>query len=293
MRFRVISTWPRPLTSLVALCCCTASSPADQPEQTLAGLLAADQAYGANALTTPFTKRAESLFADGIVLQSSSLVVGRSVAIARLEKGRLGSGARASWHPVRAGISADGDAGFTYGYMTITRGDSTYPAKYLAFWVRADGAWRMLSLKVGGRPDGSAPTKNLPPVLPAPSWPRAPQDSLNAVLALADAERSFGRAGARDLPDAFAVFGDSLAGHMGQSSAFLYGRSQIVADLRASGPGVPITWGPEIVHVSRSGDLGLSAGYITVAGDTLAPPQPFVTIWRRAAPGAPWRYIAE
>jgi hypothetical protein len=178
--------------------------------------------------------------------------------------------------------------------MTITRGDSTSPAKYLAFWVRARDTWRIQALKIGGRPiGGERSTRRYPDVLPGDGWTSEAPDSLAAVRTLAEAERAFARAGSGALGEAFSAFGDSLAGHLGQGAEFLFGREQIAADVRASAGDLRLTWGPDIVHVARSGDLGVSAGYIRVVGDSTLPPRPFFTIWRRASPRAPWRYIAE
>ena len=65
----------------------------------------------------------------------------------------------------------------------------------------------------------------------------------------------------------------------------------------APGPTSPVEWSTEVGLMASSGDLGISFGYIRPnakpAGGT--PPQgtPFFTIWHRASPTAPWRYIAE
>jgi hypothetical protein len=53
----------------------------------------------------------------------------------------------------------------------------------------------------------------------------------------------------------------------------------------------------ERVVVSDMSDLGLSVGFIrhNAKSDdgSERPPIPFFTVWRRAAPDQPWRYIAE
>jgi hypothetical protein len=58
-----------------------------------------------------------------------------------------------------------------------------------------------------------------------------------------------------------------------------------------------VHWSSEVAVVASSGDLGISFGYIRPHGapPAGAPPQgqPFFTIWTRASPTAPWRYIAE
>jgi hypothetical protein len=49
------------------------------------------------------------------------------------------------------------------------------------------------------------------------------------------------------------------------------------------------------VIVASSGDLGVSIGMIRRNQPVTGQPTafPFFTIWRRATPTAPWRYIAE
>jgi hypothetical protein len=64
-------------------------------------------------------------------------------------------------------------------------------------------------------------------------------------------------------------------------------------------PGGSISWGPSRVLVAPTGDLGVSIGTIrmTTPATATAAAQtrevPFFTIWRRAGPGAPWKYVAE
>ena len=58
---------------------------------------------------------------------------------------------------------------------------------------------------------------------------------------------------------------------------------------------VPRIWDKGTL-VASSGDLGLNWGYIRLhspPADGKPSAFPFFTIWRRAAPDQPWRYIAE
>jgi hypothetical protein len=59
----------------------------------------------------------------------------------------------------------------------------------------------------------------------------------------------------------------------------------------------PVAWAAdEGVIVASSGDLGVTFGFIR---PTTPPPAgqpsaiPFITIWRRPNPTAPWKYVAE
>jgi hypothetical protein len=50
------------------------------------------------------------------------------------------------------------------------------------------------------------------------------------------------------------------------------------------------------VRVAASGDLGVSLGFIAFKAseaDTAPRRVPFLTIWRRADPRSPWRYVIE
>jgi hypothetical protein len=81
-------------------------------------------------------------------------------------------------------------------------------------------------------------------------------------------------------------------------AAFVIGAEAIGKSVGAGQPtdSSPVTWPAESAIVASSGDLGITIGYIrpkAAAGGPAPAPIPFFTIWRRANPSAPWRYIAE
>jgi hypothetical protein len=61
--------------------------------------------------------------------------------------------------------------------------------------------------------------------------------------------------------------------------------------------GSSVSWAPDRgVIVASSGDLGVTIGTIVVnEPDSTGARQsfPFFTVWRRAGPDQPWRYVAE
>jgi hypothetical protein len=59
--------------------------------------------------------------------------------------------------------------------------------------------------------------------------------------------------------------------------------------------GSTLNWAPDRVIVASSGDLGVTIGMIHPNTPRAGQPAsfPFFTIWRRASPTAPWRYVAE
>src|SRR5262249_26756249 len=201
------------------------------------------------------------------------------------------------------GASADGQQGFTFGYMTIHRGDGTdLPLKYLAYWVKGREGWRVAAYK---RTRASAAPPSLAPVAPAlPGKVVAPTADAAAIdrarKSLDAAERAFSDEAQKiGLGPAFVKFGSADAINLGRpdDAMVVTGPTKIgemVGEGLAAGVS-PVTWAPERVIVASSGDLGVTIGWITRnSPDANRPPRnPFFTIWRRAGAAAPWRYVAE
>ena len=100
---------------------------------------------------------------------------------------------------------------------------------------------------------------------------------------------------------AFAKYGSADAMNMGgpNDAIFVMGADAIGKAVGGTEPSStsPVNWSADSAIVASSGDLGVTFGYIrqnAPAGTSPAqPPVPFFTIWRRANPTAPWRYVAE
>ncbi len=210
--------------------------------------------------------------------------------------------ARAEWRPIRAGISADGLHGFTFGYGTLTRPDSSrVPWKYLSYWVKGPSGWRVVAYRRSDRADSAVSTARMPPTLPAALVAPADSRTVEAYRASLDqAERSFSDEAQRvGLEAAFVKWGRADAVNLGGPSAgFVFGAEAIGATVSEGNPpgGSPVSWAPNRVVVAESGDLGVSIGVIR---PNQAPPSgpsrgySFFTVWYRATPSDPWRYIAE
>ncbi len=222
---------------------------------------------------------------------------GVAEATAGLGANAANATARAAWTPIRVGVSGDGQHGFSYGYMTMTRPDGTVvPGKYVAYWVRGAEGWRIAVYKRVPRSAGTVSTEMRPPSLPARivAAPAAGADEVARwSRELADTEAAFAREGRDGLGKAFAKYGAPDAANVGGqgSPEFVFGNEAIG---RAVSGGkdepVDITWSADHTIVASSGDLGVNAGFITFGKN---PPVPFLTIWRRSGPGQPWRYVAE
>jgi len=143
----------------------------------------------------------------------------------------------------------------------------------------------------------------------APALPTAPvaassdparverfRESLDSV------ERAFSRdAQEIGLQAAFARYGSTDAVNMGgpARAEFVVGADSIAAAVAEGEPdsGSSVSWAPDVrVVVASSGDLGVTIGTIVAnEGDSAGTHRrfPFFTVWRRAGPDEPWRYVAE
>lgn len=268
------------------------------PEQAARALLDADRAFGAAAADVDLPTALARTFADSVLMLApgGSVARGRDAAVAALRASPASATARLTWAPIRAGISADGAHGFTIGYVTTTRADGTaQPGKYVAYWERGADGWRVRAYKRIGRPAGDVSTALRAPSLPArldPALAAAPADVAGYAAELAETERAFAREGRAGLPAAFARYATPDADHSGgpADAEFVHGPAAVARSLAAGGDGpTDIAWAPEHTIVARSGDLGANVGFIEAGGRRI----PFLSIWRRAGPGAPWRWIAE
>jgi ketosteroid isomerase-like protein len=226
-----------------------------------------------------------------------------SDAVEALRANPLNATSHAEWTPIRAGISADGEHGFTFGYMTTRRADGTVtPGKYLAYWVKGADGWRVAVYRNRARAEGDVSMALLPPTLPTLMAARGTAGDVERHRASLDAaERAFSNeAQAIGLDAAFTKFGTADAVNMGgPATGFVTGAAAIGKAVSEGEPatGSSVKWAPERVIVASSGDLGVTIGTIhpnqPPSDGSPAPRYPFFTIWHRAHPNAPWRYIAE
>lgn len=254
----------RLIVSLLAAFCLAAPShlPAQLPTPTAAvtALLDADRTFAAAAGRTDAVSALSAMFAPDVTMPVSGrgLVNGRDSVRAVLAATPANTTARLTWAPIRGGIAADGTQGFTFGFMTQVNADgSVVPFRYLAYWVKRPEGWRVATYKRVRRAAGEVSAAMLPPLLPSAMVAVVTNPAVTGRIAdgLADAERSFS------------------------------------ADAQVMG------LGPERVITASSGDLGVSIGmiYPNVRPADGGKPAgfPFFTVWRRAGPGMPWRYVAE
>lgn len=278
-------------------------TPGPQPAASAAvdALLAADRAFSDASSRTDVVTALTAMFADSVAMPVPPGVWATGAPAAReaLRTNPDHATARLTWTPVRGGVSGDGLHGFTFGYMTMRRADSTtVPLKYLAYWVKEPRGWRVVAYKRSRRPDGDVPMALMPPALPAsPVAPTSASTSISAAKAsLAAAEQAFSdEAQTIGLGAAFTKYGSADAMNMGNGASFTIGAEAIGKAIGAGSPppGSPVSWNADRTIVAASGDLGVTFGMIRRNDDPSKPGSPFFTIWRRASPTDPWRYVAE
>jgi ketosteroid isomerase-like protein len=292
------------LAGLAALACAGESTEMSMtPRAAVDGLLQADRAWASAAANRNVVDAIGDFLAADVWMPAAGVMrVGRDSALASLRANPQNLTARLEWAPIRGGISADGQHGFTFGFMTLVRPDSPSVAlKYLAYWVRSPDGWRAVAYKRAFRGPGTVDTTLRAPMLPASLVEVNQNEAELAALAdgLGEAERAFSTlAGEIGLGPAFQRNAAPDAMNMGGpgDADFVYGPDAIAASVGAGrdGPST-LTWGPDHVVVASSGDLGVSIGHINIPGENGAPARrvPFFTIWRRESPAAPWRFVAE
>lgn len=288
---------PLILAILLAACASTAPDPVTG-DQRVASLLASDNS-AATAARNEGLSGLTQLFDEHVVVFAPPVpgfAEGPDAASATLERALGENSAHFGLNAIRAGVSGDGAQGFTFGYVN-GQGQTPYLGKYLAYWVREHGAWRIRLFKLIPRPEGDVSLELMAPF--APSLTTTPADAARTqdyADALARREREFSDAAQSEgLGPAFARFGRNDAVNVGGEASFVVSAAAIGA-IHPDGPS-PLVWSADRgVLVASSGDLGVTWGMLRRTGPT--PPGrlaeiPFFTIWARESPDEPWLYIAE
>lgn len=105
------------------------------PQAAVDSLLSVDRAYAAAAADTNVVSALSSMMASGVVMPApgGQFIRGRDSVTQALNANPANLISRLQWTPVRGGVSADGEHGFTMGFMDMVGADSiVIPMKYLA-----------------------------------------------------------------------------------------------------------------------------------------------------------------
>jgi ketosteroid isomerase-like protein len=276
------------------------------PQTIAEELLAADRAFSVSSGKSDVVNGLSAMFADDVTLTyAGGIASGKAAATDALRQNKANAGAQVEWTPLRAAISGDGRHGFTAGFMALRAADGQESAlKYLAYWEKQAAGWRVLAYKRGL-------AKALPALTPMPNvLPSAiVAGTKDAAMleqyrkGLADAETAFSNdAQTMGIGPAFTKYGSPDAINLGppDEPVFLVGNQRIGAGVGggAAAATSPVRWGADVkTIVAASGDFGVTIGHIVPNAPgpdgKPQPGRPFFTIWSRANPSAPWRYIAE
>ena len=284
-----------------------APQPARTPQAAVDELLAADRQFSAAGAKLDAVASISAMFADDVMMMPvppEGFARGKAKAIEALAANPDNPKSRIEWTPIRGGVSADGQHGFTLGYMTLHRPDaSRVPIKYLSYWVKQAAGWRVAVYKRSRGAELSGPHDLMPPALPAQLV--APVSDGAAIERYRDsldkAERAFSDDAQKiGIGPAFAKWGSADAINLGPATEprVTVGAAAIGRSIGGNGPpaGSPVTWAPDRVIIASSGDFGVTIGFLRrntppAAGESAT--IPFITVWRRAGPSDPWRYVAE
>lgn len=292
------------LRSLLPLLLFVAYQMPPSPSSVVEELLQADRSFSAAGEQKDAVAALSAMFADDVVagVPGGTFTASKPQLIEALRSNPDSLTSRASWAPIRGGVSGDGRHGFTFGYMTVHKKDgSTAPWKYLAYWIRGQDGWRVAAYRRRPRPAGEVRLAMMPPSLPVVLVPASSDTAVIETYrrSLAAAEKSFSDEAQKvGLGAAFTRFGHADAINMGgpKDIEFVVGSANIGRSVGEGTPtdSSPVVWAADHkVLVASSGDLGITFGFIRSTTATDQPPTPFFTIWRRASSTDPWRYIAE
>lgn len=296
----------KPLLLLLILFGPTLDARQPTPQSIVEELLAADRAFSVASGKSDVVNGLSAMFGDDILLMhAGGIASGKANAIDALRQNKANAGAKIEWTPLRAAISGDGRHGFTAGFMNLRTADGKEtPLKYLAYWQKQAAGWRVTVYKRGqarAMPPLTPMANVLPPAIVEPAKEAAAVEQYRKSLE--DAETAFSNdAQVMGIGPAFTKWGSPDAINLGppDEPVFIVGNDGIGVGVGggSQAPGSPVRWGADQkTIVAASGDFGVTVGHIVPnapgADGKPQPGRPFFTIWHRANPSAPWRYIAE
>lgn len=203
------------------------------------------------------------------------------------------------WQPMGGSISRDGRSGYTYGVaaMATADGESRTDAlrldRYIAFWRREAGDWRMTAYAEIGAP---ALPLTVDVGLVPPGQPVSGKTA-DLLEELRSTDLDFSEGASRlGVETAFADWA-APEGVMFSGSEVVFGRDAIRALMRPDSTSRSLAWRPVHSGVAGSGDLGFTIGDYVATGrsETGVVTQRFgkyLTVWQKQADGR-WRFLID
>lgn len=270
------------LASLIALAIPAAAGQGGPPDDPLAGVVAAERGFAADAARLGINAAFRAHVApEGILLRPDP-----RPALAQLATEPDAPGLKLEWEPALGAVARSNDLGFTTGPYRMTRGEEAYHGRFLTIWLRgADGKWRWFLDH--GVPTPAA-TPSVPPVV----------EVLRLEVGAATSRsptREAELAAAEDAVNAAAVRGDwgALVEALAEPGHLLRPRDGMIArtDAAQTLAGRPGFASAERLGMRISGAGDLAASYGRLARAPGKPSAYYVRIWRREAAG--WRLLID
>jgi ketosteroid isomerase-like protein len=272
----------------------------------LDALFAADAAHAADvAQLGPVDGVLHAMRGNAVYLAAGiDIVTGRRDIRAALEAANPDVATTSLAYTLAGGdVSADGNFGFTFGWLQRTTPLGTTYGTYLAIWQRDDGD----DFSITGYYTRSTPFPHIParagfPLfvggagaggVPHPAGVALQRRSLEQVdldfSALCGRTNTSVAFPAYANSAAFMAFGRNFVGFMGAE--------EIASAYSAVTPGETLQWAPVWSAASQSGDLGVTVGNavdtLTKAdGSAVTTYSKYLTLWVRQADGS-WRFLAD
>lgn len=278
----------------------SAASPHLSPADARASLLLADDWLALQAERGGFANAlAASLAPEVVYLHAGAEVVEGRDAVGALLRAAYPErrGARTVLHRIAGGASADGERGYTFGWLEATdgAGAATY-GRWVATW-RGDGGrwWIDAFVRAAGRSAPSEPPPASPLLagyrgLPIPGDPErlradvfAADEAFAAHALAVYPERGFG--------PAFVAFADPNAVVVGGGD-FPWGADAVEETFGATEPGEKLAWRPLHGAVAASGDLGWTVGNGAYELGEVRARSKYLTVWVRQPDGT-WRWLLD
>ena len=241
-------SWPRP------------PGAQQSPQAALDGLLSAERRSlsAAAAGVSPAEGIASLIAPDGVMMTPKGPVRGPDAALAALRGNPSNSGQHARWRSIKSGNSADGQQGFTLGYLDTKGGDPARGHRRdLAYWVKGDAGWRVAALKQALRTPNEAEAAAQPPTLPVKMVEPSASAAAAHRASLIAAEKAFSdRAQKVGLGPAFQENGRPDAIHLAGPSGVAIGLAAIGKNFEQQPVGSsPLNWSADMPWPPRRATL--------------------------------------
>jgi len=265
-----------------------------------AALLAADDELAAGVARDGWASGLGAALADDAIV----LHPGEDVARGRAEaEGLLGRvperAARPALHRLVGAASADGQLGYSAGWLEEAEAAGARFGKYAAIWRLTSSGFRIQAIvrsAARGAPEGPPRSS---PVVAGYAGAARPGDGAALRTGVMEADRAFAaRAGAlaptRGFGPSFPEFADRNA-MLFRPDGVRWGAEAVAQVYAQSEAGEELTWAPVDGGAAASGDLGWTAGTAIYRapgpkGDRAY--TKYLTIWARQPDGS-WRWLLD